>query len=218
MNSLARIPTPPASHVAPSKGVAKSLAMAESALIPALIIPWADDLYRAISTASTPLESVALRYRSPERLAEQVSDLRKAIATGPDKDTLDAFALPIVEAKATPPDRAQTIALVAMMLDSYPSGRPANLSAYADSLVHDLIDLKFSPAVVAMACRSIRPTSKFLPSGAEMVEAAEKAKSELTCAIRHANQTALSMDKARSILIEAEAAMSNSAPAAEVAA
>ncbi len=219
MSAVARIPPPQATSVLPSRGVARSLASAEQNLIPALERqPWPDGYCRALPMAMTRLEGSGFRWLTPALLAEEVANLRQMIDAGPDKDALDGYALPIVEAKTAPPDRAQTIALVAMMLDAYPHGRPANLSAYADSLVHDLLDLKFSPAVVAMACRSIRRTSKFLPSVAELVEAAETAKRSLSDAIAGANHTAGALEKARSILIKAEAAMRDAAPTTEAAA
>ncbi len=220
MSDVARISTAPAAPApAPlSRGIAKSLAIAESALIPVLKAPWPDDLYQALATACAPLEDGGFRYRAPEWRADQIDTLRQVIACWPDSETLDAYALPIVEAKTAPPDRAQTTALVGMLLDAFPNGRPANLSAYADSLVHDLLDMRFSPAVVAMACRSIRRGSKFLPSVAEMVEAAESAKEKLSLAIRQANHTAGAMEKAKAILIKAEAAMRDASPTTEAAA
>jgi hypothetical protein len=216
MSAVARISTAPAAPAPLSRGIAKSLATAESALIPVLKAPWPDDLYRALATVCAPLEDGGFRYRAPEWQADQIDTLRQVIACGPDKETLDAYALPILEAKSAPPDRAQTTAMIGMMLDAFPNGRPANFAAYADSLVHDLLDLKFSPAAVAIACRSIRRTSKFMPSVAEMVEAAEAAKGRLSLAIGLANNIAIAMEKGQKLLTQAEAATSDSAPAAEM--
>jgi len=219
MNSLARISTPPAAQASPSRGVAKSLAMAEGALIPRLTPePWPADLYRWLVTATKDLEDYSPWTWRPEQAWERIDALRTVLQAAPTNEALDAFVAPIREAQSLQPDRQQTIALVGMLLDSFPSGRPANLAAYADSLTHDLMDMGFNPPEVALACRIIRRRAKFLPTIGEMIEAAKEAKAAFSGAIISANSISKHLKQSVELLSRAEAALSASERAAEVAA
>lgn len=74
------------------------------------------------------------------------------------------------------PDTKATVGMVALLVDAFPSGRPANPEGYLDAIVHDLVSMRFSPEVVSLACQTVRRSSKFLPSVSEIIEAANEAR------------------------------------------
>lgn len=172
--ALAERGRPPAK---PSSGVsiASGLTSAENALA-------------VLHRPGDPEDFLALagkaRSDAPDRLgpesAEQWAKETKAIlARLPRADQLIERTQAINAALEAPPNRRGTHALVAMLCDAYPTGRPANPTAYIETMVHDLVSMGFSPVVVALACQTIRRASKWLPSVAEVVEAATKAREQI---------------------------------------
>jgi hypothetical protein len=100
-------------------------------------------------------------------------------AMAPPPQDVEACGKTLSDALDTPTDPAMSRQVVGMLLDAFPAGRPANLTAYADSILHDVTQLAFSPAAVIMGCQTIRRTSKFLPAVAEVIEACETARKDL---------------------------------------
>lgn len=89
-----------------------------------------------------------------------------------------------------PANSKANLAMVGILLDVFPSGRPPNLAAYLAGIVHDVTALGFTPSEVATACQTIRRSNTFLPSVAEIIAACTKARdqwrSTLALAERHA--------------------------------
>lgn len=106
-------------------------------------------------------------------------------AIAPSDREIAAYGNALDVANDAEPDRGQTRAIVAMLLDVYPSGRPANLTAYADAILHDLIVMRFTPTAVALGCEALRRTLKFLPSVGEVIEACSNAKERLAQKRKH---------------------------------
>lgn len=62
---------------------------------------------------------------------------------------------------------------VANLIAAYPNAAPTSPEIFISTLVYDLLDLQFPDAIVVEACRTIRRTSKFVPSIAEVVKEAQ---------------------------------------------
>ena len=84
-------------------------------------------------------------------------------------------------------DRNVSRALIGLLLDSFPAGRPADFDRYADAILHDVVELGFSPQILARACQIVRRTSEFLPTVARVITACEEAKKELRAHLQTAN-------------------------------
>jgi hypothetical protein len=109
--------------------------------------------------------------------AQTWREARDLLPELPHPSELNEWCKALERAVAAQPERAPTRGMIAMLLDAFPSGRPPNLDAYADTLLHDAMALGHTPYEVALACRNIRRDTarKFLPSVGEWVAALEKA-------------------------------------------
>lgn len=72
-----------------------------------------------------------------------------------------------------PVDRDVTRVAVALLFDAR-ARQPANPEAYVNTLVFDLVDLGYPPAVVAAACQRLRRETVFVPEIAEVIAMCEQ--------------------------------------------
>jgi hypothetical protein len=79
-------------------------------------------------------------------------------------------------------DEAQTRLLVALMIDSFPAGRPHDPVSYFENAVFEVDALRLPPVAVAMGTREIVRTKSFMPSIAELLEACRSKAAELKSA------------------------------------
>lgn len=98
------------------------------------------------------------------------------------------------------------LAMVGILLDTFPAGRPANLAAYLAAIVHDVTALGFTPSEVATACQTIRRSNTFLPSVAEIVAACTKARDEWQGALQLAERHVDIIAKVRALASEQQPA------------
>lgn len=103
------------------------------------------------------------------------------------------------------PDRAATMLLVGMMLDAFPTAGREPRDGYYATLVHEIGVDTYGPSVVAVACRDLRRSARFLPTVQEVLEACEKVRDGI-------NRSAATIDLALARQLEADALLS--APAA----
>ena len=75
---------------------------------------------------------------------------------------------------SAPPHRKATIALLTLMLDSFKRSDVSD--DFRGAALYDIMARGYPPAVVALACQTIRRTATFLPSIAELLAACEEAK------------------------------------------
>lgn len=154
-------------HPAAGAGIAKPLLAAEAGL--AILDPIGDPMaYVKVRDAGPPP-------RDPGERLQWARENQSLLASIPTANDEAQRAEDIRRALTGAPDRRATVGLIAMLLDSYPTGRPPNLAAYADAIVHDLVAMGYSAPVVALACQTLRRTSKWLPSVAEVLQAAQDA-------------------------------------------
>jgi hypothetical protein len=137
--------------------------------------------------------------RPYDRLELPLNDVSDLIARLPSAEQEQDRARQIAQALQADGSRKAIVAMVAMLIDAFPSGRPANPEAYLDAIVYDLLAMRFSASVVAMACQSVRRTHKFLPSISEIIEAANTAVEEFEAAERHALRSAEMIERLRKI-------------------
>lgn len=168
--------------VAAASRVGKLLATAEAGLS-VLDLPATQEDFRALVFATGDVYAAEPRGKwGPEEAA--------LLTRLPSSRSEAERAASIEQAMEAAPDRRAIVGLIAMLLDGYPSGRPPNLEAYADTIVHDLCSIGFSAAVVAMGCRILRRRSRFLPAVAEVIEAATEARDQFRSAATSASMIA----------------------------
>ena len=61
---------------------------------------------------------------------------------------------------------------VALLLGCFPNARPTDPEVYVQTFLFDVFDMRFSDAVVALACRDLRRSLRFPPTIEEFVSAA----------------------------------------------
>ena len=83
---------------------------------------------------------------------------------------------------------AQTRLLVALLVDSYPAGRPASPDTYVETLIAMAEEEGLSPAMVAETYRTLVRTARFLPVPAEFIAAAQEVAWPLRAALRSVDQ------------------------------
>jgi hypothetical protein len=125
---------------------------------------------------------------------------REALALDLSPELLRASQAELALALAGPADRGACMVLIGLMVAAYPSGRPADLDAYLETLVHDALAMGFTPYVVASACQTLRRTCRFLPSCAEFVEACGKAKDNIERSKRSTEFVLEKLDRARAVV------------------
>lgn len=117
------------------------------------------------------------------RIAERrgPAEARALLPRLPSLQACEARQTDITAALAAPPNRKGYRAIIALMVDAFPSGRPPNLDVYASCILHDLCEMGFTPLEVVAACRAIRrdPKRVFLPSVGEVIGACEEARAQL---------------------------------------
>lgn len=183
MNGTGIATTRPSLPASPARGIGRLLEASERGLTQ-LEPPFPSLDYRELCGHSD-----TVRERS---LEDAIALLAKFPSAEQERDR----AAQISRAMKAGSDRKAIVGMVAMLIDAFPSGRPANPEAYLDTIVHDLLSLRYSPEVVALACRNIRRTSKFLPSVSEIMEAAENAYSHFETSRRHATNCADHIERA----------------------
>ncbi len=158
----------------PKEGGGASLAKIEAAYIaPIGSVPGASvykDLRRLLDDDGTARE----RWRA----------LSRALEIAPSTGELETFIAAGGHALDAAPDSNKSRMMIGLLLAAYPNGRPSDFNTYADTLLHDVLSMGFSPHVIAHACQSIRREVKFLPSVAEVVAACTKARGEIASAHR----------------------------------
>ncbi len=124
----------------------------------------------------------------------------RASAIAPSESEIVAYGKALDVANDAEPDRAQARAMVAMLIDTNPGPRPANLTAYADAILHDLTVMGFTPTAVALGCEALRRSpAKFLPSVGEAIEACTDARERLEQKRKHHWWLAARVERARAI-------------------
>ena len=119
-----------------------------------------------------------------DRLLEYGRKAREWVDCAPPLAQLEARRALLKAAHEGVPDRNASRALIGLLLDSFPAGRPPDFNRYADAILHDVVDLGFSPQILARACQTVRRTSRFLPAVAEVIAACDEAKGELHLKLR----------------------------------
>lgn len=117
--------------------------------------------------------------RHPERGEQARQRARDTLDLLPSQKLAADVLGALTRLEASEPDRGQTLALVATMVDGFPNARPHNPEAYVEGMVHEIIVAGHKPAVVARATREIVRSegSRFPPVIAEILQACEKAAS-----------------------------------------
>jgi len=154
-----------ATSQARTQPVGRGLAATEAKyLAPTRRIPWESrnttELIRLTDSSSRP---------TPERG-------REALALGIDPVGVEAFITDLTEAVEGRPDANASRVFIGLMVVGYPSGRPADMDGYLETLLYYAGSQGFSPQVVAAACQKLSISAKFMPSCAEFVTAAIEAR------------------------------------------
>jgi hypothetical protein len=167
-----------------SKGTSKLLAASERGLA-VLERPFPPSDFRDLTTLAHGLNEQTL------------GAAIELLANLPSADSEKARAMQIAQVRDRGPDLKATVGMVAMLVDAFPSGRPANPEGYLDAIVHDLVAMRFSPEVVALACQTIRRSCKFLPSVSEVIEGASAALGHFDASRVHALRAAELIERLR---------------------
>ncbi|PHY12850.1 hypothetical protein CSW58_09815 [Caulobacter sp. B11] len=114
------------------------------------------------------------RWEHGETPLQRWKRARMALETAPPRSVFEGRLADIVE-HLKPAQPGQARAMVGMLVDAFPNGRPQNAVAYMESILHDVVDMGFSAVAIAMACRELRRSSRFLPTVAEVVGACGEA-------------------------------------------
>ena len=117
----------------------------------------------------------------PETLADRLTHysfapetLREALASLPTLAELEQARDEALRAVDAPADPRVNRVLVSLLIDAFPKSITENALGYIETLIHDVTALGLSPARVAWSLRSVRQSSKFLPSVSEVVEACSR--------------------------------------------
>lgn len=135
-------------------------------------MPWTDRQFAELCDRTRFIHD-ARYYREDWQTARDIAE------SGPSRRNLEAYLDRVSPALVAEPDQRTTRYMLGLLVSAYPNGRPPDLDAYCETLLHDAMNLGFNPYVVASACRSLRRTCTFLPSVAEFVKAGEAARAEL---------------------------------------
>lgn len=176
---------------APNKsGFHRSLEKCEHLYISASEPPaWFDSLQQVYGFAGWLGSQVLSRQRWEKA--------REILSAAPPADELSQHLQCLEAATEGGADERATRGMIGMLLDAYPHGRPTQ--AFADTLLHDLVSMGFSPEVVARACQTVRRTCKFAPSVAEVVEACRAHQKEIGVRLAMVRRAARLLEQAAEI-------------------
>jgi hypothetical protein len=165
----------PAAPAAPSRSrtVTQTKSDIERSLIKPMTAHW--DLHTAHpgwSTAFFGARDMALRGGPWGGYARE--NAAAALAAMPSTEELSAVEAMLEGVVQATPDRAKVKVILSLMIDSFPNGRPADVATYLETLVHYAMHDRLSPHVVALTCKEIERTAKFLPAVSEFLEQAGK--------------------------------------------
>lgn len=180
----------PSKPPAPQKsGFARSLEKCEQLYVAPLERPIWQESFRAVF-----LKGGALCGRVTRQTWERAHEL---LAAAPPAEELQTYLERLEGAAEGGADEKASRGMVGMLLDAYPHGRPTQ--AFADTLLHDLVALDFSPEVVATACQTVRRSCKFAPSVAEVVDACRKHQGEFSSRLSIARRVVEFFHRAKEI-------------------
>lgn len=112
-------------------------------------------------------------FSAPERIREAIEQNRRALEDLPTEAELE----PLIDAvrKALASCSEKTIRQqVAQLIGAFPNANPTDPETYIAALVFDLLDSQIPDAILILACQEIRRTARFLPTIAEVIEAANR--------------------------------------------
>jgi hypothetical protein len=101
-------------------------------------------------------------------------DLEAAEAALPSAQALEKAHAVVEGVLQTPVDPRRTRVMIGLMVDGFPNARPHNPEAYLETLVHEVVETGTRPHVVAVACRTVTRTAKWLPTPSEFLEVCGK--------------------------------------------
>lgn len=93
------------------------------------------------------------------------------LAAMPPAPQLEALLAACNEALAVPRERRAVAALIGLMVDGFPNGRPHQPEVYVTTLVHEAMAGGYPLPAIAQACRQIAREARFLPAAAEFLAA-----------------------------------------------
>lgn len=132
-----------------------------------------------LKTARAVREACTL-FREARNPPEGIQDRRQwARERLPALPALEALLRDVKAAHAAPADPAQNRVFVSLMVESYPSAKDIDRGPAIEAMLHDLHEEGYPPAAVAEGLKSLRRTSKFLPSISEVLTAVSNASAQL---------------------------------------
>lgn len=102
------------------------------------------------------------------------------------------------------PNVAVTQLLLGMMLDAFPNAGREAREGYFATLVHELVSDGYGPSVVAVACRHLRRSAKFLPTVSEVLAQCTEAQEHLASAKRIIEAALARTEEADAVLAKPE--------------
>jgi hypothetical protein len=115
---------------------------------------------------------------------------RWALERMPSEAALHSLQRDLERLAASAPDERQNRVFVALLADSFRSGRDGQPGGLIEVLLHDLVSGGFPPVVVADALRGIRGSARYFPSIAEILDACRASQRGLETAIFVAQRVA----------------------------
>lgn len=214
--SVAALPAVSAAMTpAPTKGPAQAPQSASRADRVSLALVRSRDaleaVFRTVEAFDKAMGGLAYSRRSPldPVPVPRPGDYRKAdvahrwIEAFPDPDAIRQMVETIERVLATAPSQDTTRLQLSIMLDAFPNAGKEPREAYFATLVHDVIDEGHPPHVVAEACRTLRRTSRFVPTVSELLGQCEAKRSTLESAkVRAAD--AIAMREASAVAVAAD--------------
>lgn len=122
-------------------------------------------------------------------LKRQIDAMKKSLSACPSVEILQKSAETFNSAISTTPNEEAARVAIAWLLDSKVK-QAANPETYFETLVYDVIDEGFSPAIIAAACQRARRQLKFLPEISEIVKICSSVKKEYSMLSSYLNEVA----------------------------
>lgn len=98
---------------------------------------------------------------------------------------------------------------VANLIGSYPNANITDPETFISALIFDLLDARMPDSVVYLACQTIRRTSRFLPTIAEVFQAAERERDRWAAVLEYPMRLAQNRAIVADTLKEAEEALAS---------
>jgi len=137
---------------------------------------------------------IVIQPASAEQLAESIRKAELLVTNGFDRTVAE------ITKATSPASIAETKTELALLVGGFPNSGKNDLRVYGRMLVQDVRAAQPSVAALALACRRLRRTSRFVPTIAEVLEAIATAEVDILLRARTIERVVPWLERAREVL------------------